>query len=116
VYGVIEGQLDLAPQPVAQALALHERHGVPQEPDAGLFQLHLAGVVHRQDVGVLQPRGGPDLAEKPLGAEGGRELRVKHLEGDGPIVLQIAGEIHGGHPSATEPALEQIAVARAWAS
>jgi hypothetical protein len=51
-----------AVEPVAEALALDVRHDVEHLP-AGL-----AGVVQRQDVGVLQVGGGLDLVQEPLGA------------------------------------------------
>ena len=60
---VLDRQLDLALQPVAQALALDVRHRVPEPP------CRLARVEHGQDVRVLQPGGGLDLAQESLGAE-----------------------------------------------
>jgi hypothetical protein len=35
---------------------------------------------------------------------------VQHLEGDGPVVLQVVGEIHRRHAPAAELALEAVAV------
>src|SRR2546426_3199280 len=49
-----------------------------------------------------------DLSEEPLGAEDGRKLRAEHLERDGAIVLEIAGEIDRGHATAAELALDRV--------
>ena len=48
---VVDRELPLAPEPVAQRLALDERHREP-EPAAGL-----ARIQHGEDVGMLQPGG-----------------------------------------------------------
>ena len=61
---------------------------------------------------MLEPRGELDLAQEPLGTEGGGELGLEHLEGDRPVVLEVAGEIDRGHAAAPELALEHVAVAQ----
>src|SRR5207245_9789994 len=90
-------------QPVAERLALDVRHDVVEEA------FRLSRIVQRQDVGMTEARGGLDLPEKPLAAEGGRELRRQHLDRHRPIVLQVPGEVDGCHPSAAELALDSIA-------
>lgn len=37
---------------------------------------------------------------------------MQHLDGDITIVLEIVGEIHGGHPAGAELAVEAIAAAK----
>ena len=69
----------------------------------------------REDVGVLEPGGELDLALEALGAERGGQLGVEHLERDRPLVLEVAGEIDGGHAPAAELALERVAVPQAFA-
>jgi hypothetical protein len=64
---------------------------------------------------MLEPGGEVDLSKEALGAEGGGELGVEHLEGDGAVMAEIAGEPDGGHAPATELALEGIAVSQACA-
>jgi hypothetical protein len=59
---------------------------------------------------VLEARGGADLAEKPLGAERRRELRVEDLERYEALVPEVAGEIDRCHTAAPELPLEQVAV------
>ena len=56
---------------------------------------------------MLKPAGNPDLAPESLGADGGAELGVEHLEGDGLAGL-VAGGVDGGHGAASELALERV--------
>jgi hypothetical protein len=79
--GVLDRELGLAGEPVAKALAVDERHGVPQLAGG------IAGVVYREDMGVLEACSQVDLAMETLWAERGRELRAQHLEGHVAIVL-----------------------------
>ena len=57
---------------------------------------------------MLEPGGRADLAQEALGAEAAGELGVQHLEGDGAVVAEVAGEIDGGHAAAAELALERV--------
>src|SRR5881296_2236357 len=50
-----------------------------------------------------------DLSEEPLGAEDGRKLGAEHLERDGAVVFNVAGEVHRGHPTAAELTLDRVA-------
>ena len=59
---------------------------------------------------MLEPGGGLDLALEALRAERRAELGVEHLERDGPLVPDVAREVHRGHAAAPELALEQVAV------
>ena len=101
---VVHRELALAAEPVAEALALDERHGEP-EPAGGL-----ARVVDGQDVGMLEPGGEPDLALEPLGAERGGELGEQDLEGDRAVVAEVVGQVDDGHAAAAELALEGVTV------
>ena len=101
---LLHRELLLPPQPVAQRLALDVRHGEPEA--AG----RLARIVDGEDVGMLETGGELDLPLEPVGADGDGELRKQHLQRDGAVVLEVAGEVDGGHPAATELALERIAV------
>ena len=65
----VHRELPLAPQPVAERLALDVRHGEPELAGG------LARVVDREDVRVLQPGGELDLALEALGAERARRAR-----------------------------------------
>jgi hypothetical protein len=61
---VLDRELLFQLQAVAERLTLDEGHGEPE------LARGIATVENRQDVGVLQPGGELDLAEKALGAEG----------------------------------------------
>ena len=61
--GDVHRQLDLAAEPVAQALPSHVGHRVPELASG------LAGVEHGQDVWMLEPGRCADLAQETLGAD-----------------------------------------------
>ena len=66
--GLGHGQLALAPEPRAQRLALHQRHGVVEQ------LARLAGGEQRDDVGMLERRGQVDLAAEAVEAQAGGEV------------------------------------------
>jgi hypothetical protein len=102
--GVFDVQLLFMIQLVAERLPLDIRHHVVQE------RLRLAGVVQRQDMRMLQVRRHLDLRQEPLGTDHGGQLRSKHLEGHLAVVLDVMGEIHGGHPAGPELVLDHVAI------
>jgi hypothetical protein len=59
---------------------------------------------------MLQAGGDPDLPHKALGAEREGQILVQDLEGDRPIVPEIAGQVDRGHAAPAQLALEQVAV------
>ena len=91
----------------AATLALDEGHGEPEL--AG----RVAGVVHGEDVRVLEAGGGLDLALEALGAERVGQLGVQHLERDRALVPQIVGQEDRGHAAPPQLALEPVAVGQA---
>ena len=50
-----------------------------------------------------------DFSEKPLRADDRGELGLEDLEGDVAVVLQILGQVHGGHAALAELALDRVA-------
>ncbi len=46
---------------------------------------------------MLQVGRGLDLGEEAFGPDDSGELRPEHLERDLAIVLEVLGEVHGGH-------------------
>ena len=102
-HGVHGGERAVAAEAVAQTLALHVGHREPEHA------VGVARVVHREYVGVLQAGGEADLATESLRSHRVRELRVEHLEGDGPVVSEIAGQVDRSHPAAAELAAECVA-------
>jgi hypothetical protein len=63
-----------------------------------------------QDVGVLEIGGGLDFAQEAVSAECGGKLGAKELDGDEAVVLEVAGEVDGGHATATEFTLDAVAI------
>ena len=61
---------------------------------------------------MLQSCGELDLAQEPLGTQGGRELRVKYFERDGTIVLEIVRQVDGSHPAPAELAQHRVATSQ----
>ncbi len=54
--------------------------------------------------------GDLDLAEKPLGTDGGGEFGAQHFDRHLAMVFQILGEVDRGHPTSTDLPLDGIAV------
>ena len=103
-HGIDNWQLSFTFQSRAQRFACHQRHDVVQQ------SVGVARVEQRQDVRMLQPSGGADLAQEPLSTECGTEIWMQHLDGDVAVVLEVVCEVHGGHATRAEFALEAIAV------
>jgi hypothetical protein len=111
--GVGDGKLLHALEAGAQRLARDEGHDVEEVGAWHASPLVIpcgAGVQQRQDVRMLQARRGADLGEEAFRAERGAEFRMQHLDRDVTIVLEVAGEVHGGHAADAELADEGVAV------
>ena len=59
---------------------------------------------------MIELRGDLDLSQEALGTECVGKFRLQDLERDGAVVLQVLGEVDGGHPAVAELALEAVAV------
>ena len=59
---------------------------------------------------MLEVGGDLDLGEEAVAADDGGELGVEDLDGDLAAVLQVLGEVDGGHAALAQLALETIAV------
>ena len=59
---------------------------------------------------MLELGGDLDLAGEPLAAERGGELGAEDLHGDLAVVLEVLGEVDGGHAAGAELALDAVAV------
>jgi hypothetical protein len=88
-------QLLLPHETLAKGVAVDKGHRVPELARA------LSRIEDRQDVRVLQTRGNEDFLEEAGRADGG-----------GQLGLELAGEIHGGHATAPELALDAVAVSQ----
>jgi hypothetical protein len=59
---------------------------------------------------MREPRGQPSLANKALTRERLGDFVAKDLDGDVPIMTEIAREVHGRHAATTELALDIVSV------
>src|SRR6476646_7147337 len=64
-----------------------------------------------EDVRVGQTGRDANLAEKAVASHGLCEVRIHYLDGNEPVVAEIDGAIHRGHPSTSDKRLDAIAVA-----
>ena len=83
---------------------LHHRHHVEQEA------VGFSRVVQGKDVRVRQSRREPDLTHEALASEGFGEVGLEHLDGHRAVVLEVVREVHGGHASHAELALDAVPV------
>jgi hypothetical protein len=107
-YRVVDRELLLTAQPLAERLPLHVRHGVVEEPVLRLPRL--AAVEERQDVRVRQVGRDLDLAQKALAPKRRGELGVQHLQRHRPPQLPVLRQVHHRHPPTPQLALEVVAV------
>ena len=102
--GVVNPELVLARYAITQRLSLDERHDVVEVP-AGR-----AGVVEREDMWMLQLRGGANLAQESIGADRGSDVGAQHLDRHESTVLEVAREVDGCHPATTKLPVDLIPV------
>jgi hypothetical protein len=104
--GLLHRQLFLAGQPLTQRLSLHVRHDIIEKA------IGLSGVVDGEDVRMHERRGDLDFSVEAIGADGRRQLRPQHLDGDLPVVPQIVAQKHLGEPATADLALDRIAAVK----
>lgn len=61
---------------------------------------------------MLEPGGGANLAQKPLGTEIGGQLRPENLQCDQPFVPKVLGQIDGGHTATAQLPLDLVAISK----
>jgi hypothetical protein len=61
---------------------------------------------------VLELGDDVDFTGEPVGPHRGREFRAQDLERDLPVVLEVVGQVDGGHPAKTHLALDPVAPAQ----
>ncbi len=103
-HRVLERELLLAVQAIAQRLSFDEGHHIPEQA------VGFARIDQPEDMGMLQVGGGLDLPQKPLGPDHRGELGLEQLEGHPPIVPDVLGQVHRRHPTRAELALDAVAV------
>ena len=99
---VLDRQLRLSLQPVAEGFAFYERHDVVEGARG------VAGVIDGQDVGVLQPGGQLDLAQEALAPQRHGDFGAQRLERDEALMPDIAGEVDHRHPAAAELPINDV--------
>ena len=102
-HGFAHGKLAFPLQPLPERLPLLVRHHVVEEA------IRLARIVERQDVGVMKLSRDLYFAEKPVWAERGSQVGTEDLDGHLALMLQVLGEVDGGHPARTEFPLDGVA-------
>ena len=102
--GLLYAQLLLSSQPFAEGLPFDERHDVKEEA------IGFPGIVEGEDIGMLELGGDLDLLEEPLRPDDHGKFLPQNLDGDFAAVLEVFGEIHGGHATRAELAFNTITV------
>jgi len=107
---LLHRKVSLSCEPVAETFSPYERHDVEKEGRTlALLGRNLTRVVQRQDMGMGEPGGDPDLAGEPFGAEQRAQLRPEDFERHLAVMLEVIGQIDGGHPAPPELPLHCVA-------
>ncbi len=104
-----DGHLPIAVHPDPERLAFHEGHDVVEQG------LDVARVMEREDVGVLETRHQPDLADESYLSGFRGRVGVEDLDRDATLVLEVAREIYGSESTLADLALELVAPAEGHA-
>ena len=100
--GFVNWEKLLAVESFTERLSLDVRHYVVEKA------VGLAGLVQREDVWMVEPRGDLDLAQEAIGAERRGELGMKHLQRDKPLVPAVLSEVDGRHSTAPELTVDGV--------
>ena len=96
-------ELLLPPEPVAERSPLDIGHGA-EEPPCGT-----PGIEQGQDVWVLEPGLGADLAQEALDPERRAQLGVEHLERDASSVAEVLRQVHHRRRAPSDLPLDHVA-------
>jgi len=111
---IFNRQLLLAGQASGEGFSLDKGHDVEQVLGSPEILPGVrpgdARIVQRQDVGVTEVRGGLDLAEEPLRPDRRRQLGPQHLHRHFAAVLEVFGEVDGGHAPLAQLSLNAVGV------
>jgi hypothetical protein len=103
-HGLVDRQLLLSLDLGPKRLALNMGHDVVEEP------VSFTRIVEPQDVGVVELCGDSDFPEEPRGTQSRGEVQTHDLYRHLPVVLEVLGEVDGGHAAGAEAALDLVAV------
>ena len=101
-HRIVHRKLLLTVDPRSECFTFHVRHHVEQEA------VGFARVVERKDVGMLEVRRRLDLCQETLGTDHGGQLGFEDLERDLAFVLEVVGQVDGGHAAFTQLALDGV--------
>ena len=101
---IIEREILFVCEAGAKGITLHKRHDEEEEA------VGFPGIMQRQDMGVSQVGYGFDLEEESFCADSLGQLWVEHFHSHLAVVLQILGQIDGGHPSTADLPVDAVAV------
>ncbi|MBL0172223.1 MAG: hypothetical protein IPP90_16160 [Gemmatimonadaceae bacterium] len=97
---MIDGELPLLPQQLAQRAPVRERHHIVRHT------VDLSRLQQRHERGRLHRSGDPNLAEEALRGDRISKHRAQHLEGNGVFVTASMGEPDSRHPTASNLSLK----------
>jgi len=103
-HRLVDAELGLAVELLPDRLALDVGHHVIKEA------VGLSRVEQGENVGMTQRRGGLDFLHEALGTQYCGQLGAEDLDGDLAVVLDVGGEVDGGHAALAELALDRVAV------
>ena len=69
-----------------------------------------ARIEQRDDVRVIEAGDDLDLAQEALATDRRRDLRLQDFDRDAPPVLDVVGEIHGGHAAGADLGVDAVAI------
>ena len=98
----------LAIQAHSQRLAFDVGHDVVELP------VGLTRIVQWQDVRVREPRGNLDLSQETLVPDRRGHLGMQGFYRDFAAVLQVVGQVDGGHAPAPKLALDPVTVGESF--
>jgi hypothetical protein len=104
-HGIADRELWLATKPDPKRFPADVGHDIVEQA------VGLARVNQSEHVRVTQAGGDLHFALEPLHPEDLGEVRMEDLDRDRSAVLQVLGEIDGGHAAAAKLALELIPLA-----
>jgi hypothetical protein len=102
-HGLADWKCAVTRQAGAQRLTGDIRHDVKQPA------VELPRVVDAEDVGMGESRRDVNLAQKALGAVG-RDVRFEYLDGDLPVVAEIARQVDDRHAATAELSLDDVPI------
>jgi hypothetical protein len=103
VHRVHHRKLTLPVEPVPETLSLHVRHDVEEK------RVGLARIEEGEEVGVAKPRRHPDLGQEAFRPDDRGQLRLQDLQRHVALMLQVPGQVDGGHAALSEFTLDAIA-------